>query len=272
MSTTSTNLTVRGIDIEVIYKDIKNLHIGVYPPFGRVRVAAPKRLDEDRVRLAVIQRLTWIKQQQKQFQDAARQSERELVTGESHYVWGTRLRLRVIERPGRAHVEADHDRLLLYIPEGSEQEARAKVLQQWHRSELRRAVPPLICQWEPIIGRSVSQWGIKRMKTKWGSCNRESGRIWINLELAKKHPLCLEYVVVHEMAHLLERNHGERFTKLMDSLLPDWRDRRNTLNAEPLADETWSGGWNAAKNDNGRLSQAAPGRSLLDLLLPTLFR
>jgi predicted metal-dependent hydrolase len=240
MSTASATLTVRGIDIEVVYKDIKNLHIGVYPPAGRVRVAAPKRLDEERVRLAVIQRLPWIKQQRKQLQDAVRQSEREMVTGESHYVWGSRLRLKVIERPGRAHVEVDHDRLLLYMPESTDQAARTKVLQQWQRSELRRAVPALISQWEPAIGRGVSQWGIKRMKTKWGSCNRESGRIWINLELAKKHPNCLEYVVVHEMAHLLERNHGEAFAKLMDSLLPDWRSRRDTLNNAPLADEVWT--------------------------------
>ena len=240
MSIASTSLRVRGIDIEVVYKDIKNLHIGVYPPAGKVRVAAPTRLDEDRVRLAVIQRLPWIKRQRKQLRDAVRQSEREMVTGESHYVWGSRLRLRVIERPGRAHVEVDHDRLLLYMPEGSDQEARTRVLRQWHRDELRRTVPPLISQWESRVGRSVSQWGIKRMKTKWGSCNRESGHIWINLELAKKHPHCLEYVVVHELAHLVERNHGERFAKLMDSLLPDWRSRRDALNKAPLADEVWA--------------------------------
>ena len=142
MSTANGKLTVRGIDIEVVYKDIKNLHIGVYPPDGRVRVAAPKRLDEDRIRLAVIQRLPWIKQQQKQLRDAVRQSEREMVTGESHYVWGSRLRLRVIERPGRAHVEVDHDRLLLYMPEGSDQEARTKVLQRlapWRAAQSRPA-------------------------------------------------------------------------------------------------------------------------------------
>ena len=240
MSTASATLTVRGIDIEVVYKDIKNLHIGVYPPAGRVRVAAPKRVDEERIRLAVIQRLPWIKQQRRLLMDAVRQSEREMVTGESHYVWGSRLRLRVIERPGRPHVEVDHDHLLLYVPEGMDQEARTRVLDSWHRSELRRAVEPLVAQWESVIEQTVSQWGIKRMKTKWGSCNRESRRIWINLELAKKHPLCLEYVVVHEMAHLLERNHGERFAKLMDSLLPDWRSRRDELNNAPLADEVWA--------------------------------
>lgn len=239
MSTANASLTVRGIDVDVVYKDIKNLHIGVYPPIGRVRVAAPRRLDETQVRLAVIQRLSWIKRQQRQLQDAARQSPREMVSGESHYVWGTRRRLRVAERPGRAHVEVDGNRLLLYMPDGSDRETRERVLQRWQRDELRRAVPPLISQWEPIIGCSVSHWGIKRMKTKWGSCNRETGRIWINLELTKKHPRCLEYVVVHEMAHLLERNHGVRFTKLMDSFISDWRSRRDALNNAPLADEQW---------------------------------
>ncbi len=239
MSTANGYLTVRGIPIEVVYKDIKNLHIGVYPPAGRVRVAAPARLDDERVRLAVIHRLPWIKRQRSQFQDAARQTPREMVSGESHYVWGKRLRLKVIERPGPAHVEVDGDRLLLYIPVDSDQAARTKVLQRWQRSELRRAVPPLIEQWEPVVGHSVSQWGIRRMKTRWGSCNRETGRIWINLELAKKHPQSLEYVVVHEMAHLLERNHGQRFAKLMDSLMADWRTRRDALNAAPLADEAW---------------------------------
>lgn len=239
MSTANSEPTVRGIPIEVVYKNIKNLHIGVYPPAGRVRVAAPARLDDDRVRLAVIHRLPWIKRQRQQFQDAARQTPREMVSGESHYVWGRRLRLKVIERPGRAHVEVDGDRLLLYMPVGSDQAARTNAVQRWQRSELRRSVPPLIEHWEPLVGRSVPQWGIKRMKTKWGSCNRNTGRIWINLELAKKHPHSLEYVVVHEMAHLLEPNHGQRFAKLMDSLMADWRARRDALNSAPLADEAW---------------------------------
>ncbi len=148
-----------------------------------------------------------------------------MVSGESHYVWGKRLRIKVIA--GHAHVEVDGAGLMLYMPVGSDQAARTKALQGWQRSELRRAVPPLIEQWEPVVGRSVLQWGIRRMKTKWGSCNRGTGRIWINLELAKKHPQSLEYVVVHEMAHLLERNHGQRFAKLMDSLMADWRTRRD---------------------------------------------
>jgi predicted metal-dependent hydrolase len=239
MSTTSAYLTVRGIDIDVIYKDIKHLHIGVYPPLGRVRVAAPLRLDDDRVRLAVIQRLPWIKKQRQQLQSADRQTKREMVTGESHYVWGIRHRLKVVERPGRAHVEVDGERLLLYVPAGTDDDARLAVLQRWQREQLRQRIPGLLVQWEPVIERTVAKWSIRRMKTKWGSCNRETGHIWFNLELAKKHPACLEYIVVHEMTHLLERNHGARFAKLMDKFLPEWRARRDDLNGAPLADEEW---------------------------------
>ena len=239
MSTANAYLTIRGINIDVVYKNIKNLHIGVYPPVGRVRVAAPERLDEEQIRLAVIQRLPWIKRQRQQLQEADRQSPREMVTGESHYVWGVRHRLKIIERLGRAHVEVDGDRLLMYVPAGTDTESRAKLLQDWHRKQLRHAVPELIAKWEPVIGRNVPRWSIRRMKTKWGSCNRETGHIWFNLELTKKHPLCLEYIVVHEMAHLLERNHGERFTGLMDKFMPDWRARREQLNASALAAEVW---------------------------------
>jgi predicted metal-dependent hydrolase len=239
MSTANAYLTVRGISVDVVYKDIKNLHIGVYPPVGRVRVAAPSALDDDRVRLAVIHRLPWIKRQRKQLQDAARQSQREMVTGESHYVWGTRHRLKVIERRGRRHVEIDGTRLVMYVPLGIDSDARRRLLDRWHRDQLRASVAPLIEQWEPKIGRRVAHWQLRRMKTKWGSCNPEARRIWFNVELVKKHPLCLEYIVVHEMVHLLERNHGERFTALMDELLPDWRVRRDDLNGAPLPHEDW---------------------------------
>jgi predicted metal-dependent hydrolase len=239
MNTTSAYLTVRGINIDVVYKDIKNLHIGVYPPVGRVRVAAPRLLDEEQIRLAVIRRLPWIKRQREQLRAAERQSEREMVTGESHFVWGRRYRLKVIERPGRAHLEVDGDRLLLYVPAGTDTEQRRALLDRWYRAQLRAALPGLIAEWEPVIGVSVPRWSVRRMKTKWGSCNRESGHIWFNVELAKKHPDSLEYIVVHEMTHLLERNHGERFTKLMDQFMSDWRPRRDQLNASPLAQEDW---------------------------------
>jgi len=241
MSTTSAYFTVRGIDVDVTYKDIKNLHIGVHPPLGRVRVSAPLRLDDDNVRLAVIQRLPWIKRQRDRLLSTERQTEREMVTGESHYVWGVRRRLKVIERPGRPHVEVDSDRLLLYVPAEYNSESRRQLLSQWYREQLRERLPNLVSNWEPKIGRQVSRWSIRRMKTKWGSCNRETGHMWFNLELATKHPDCLEYIVVHEMAHLVERSHGPRFIQLMDKLLPDWRARRDILNDAPLVHEEWSG-------------------------------
>lgn len=234
MSTANAYMTVRGIEVDVIFKDIKNLHIAVYPPLGRVRVAAPTRLDSDAIRLAVIQRLPWIKKQRTELQGASRHSAREMVTGESHYVWGSRLRLKVIERPGRAHVEVDGDRLLMYVPEGKDTDARAKLLQAWQRAELRFALLPLLARWEKIIGRPVPHWSVRRMNTKWGSCNRQTGHIWFNLDLAKKHSRSLEYIVVHEMTHLIERNHGERFQSLMDQFMPDWRTRRDELNDAPL--------------------------------------
>jgi predicted metal-dependent hydrolase len=256
MSIGSAYLSVAGIDVDVVYKDIKNLHIGVYPPLGRVRVAAPERLDDDHVRLAVIERLPWIKKQRKQLQDAERQSEREMLTGESHYVWGVRHRLKVVERPGRPHFEIDGERLMLYAPDAASPERRRTLLDYWYRQQLRTLIPVLISKWEPVLDVSVARWSIRRMKTKWGSCNRESRHIWFNVELAKKHPNCLEYILVHEMTHYLERNHGERFTTLMDGFMPDWRARREQLNRSPLAHEEW--GDRSTANGNGDVIDLSP--------------
>lgn len=239
MSTASSQLTVAGIAVDVVYKDIKNLHVGVYPPAGRVRVAAPLRLDDDAVRRALVQRLPWIKRQRHLLQTASRQSLREMVTGESHYVWGRRYRLRINERIGRPHVEVDGKSLLLYVTPSTTAERRREILERWYREQLRDAVPDVIAKWEPTLGVTVPRWTIRRMKTKWGSCNRTTGHIWFNVELAKKHPDSLEYIAVHEMTHLLERGHGERFSRLMDGFLPDWRARRDQLNDSPLAHEDW---------------------------------
>lgn len=240
MSTARSYLTVAGISVDVVRKDIKNLHIGVYPPGGRVRVAAPAALGDEQIRLAVIQRLPWIKRQRKQLREATRQSERGMVSGETHHVWGVGHRLVVIERPGKSQIEVRSGRhLALLVPERTDVETRRQVLDDWYRSQLRARIPDLIGRWEPRIGKPVAHWQIKRMKTKWGSCNPDAARLWFNVELAKKHPRCLEYIVVHEMVHLLERAHGDRFTKLMDDLLPDWRTRRDELNAAPLAHEEW---------------------------------
>lgn len=241
MSTANAYLTVAGIGVDVVYKHIKNMHISVYPPMGRVRVAAPERFDEDAIRLAVVQRLPWIKKQRQQLRDAERQSEREVVTGESHYVWGQRLRLKLIETAGRPHVDVSGSKLQLSLPVGSDSVQRRKLLEEWYRKQIKAAIPPLLEKWELIIGREVNGWTVRRMKTKWGSCNPESANLWFNVELAKKHPRCLEYIVVHEMAHLHERTHNDRFVELMDRYLPDWRARRDELNGAPLANEEWNG-------------------------------
>lgn len=239
MSTSSEYLTVAGIDVDVIYKDIKNLHISVYPPMGRVRVAAPQRLDEDTIRLAVIQRLPWIKRQRQELQVAARQTERRMVSGESHYVWGARYRLDA-SQGDRPSVRPKGKTLWLTTPEGSSEDARQAVLDRWYRRQLKAALPPLLAKWQPVIGVEATQVVVRRMKTKWGTCQHNSRAIWINPELAKKHPRCLEYVVVHELVHLHVPTHNERFVNLMDQFLPDWRSRRDELNAAPLAAESWA--------------------------------
>ncbi|WP_347404212.1 SprT family zinc-dependent metalloprotease [Nodosilinea sp. P-1105] len=233
-------IVIRDIPVQVVRKPIKNLHLGVYPPDGQVRVSAPEHLTDDNIRLAVISRLSWIRKQQEAFQAQPRQSEREMVTGESHYVFGKRYRLEVIERRGRHEIVVKHPSTLqLLVNPGTTQANRTKVLKEWYRQQLKHRVPQLLEQWEPVIGQQVEVWGVRKMKTKWGSCNTQQRRIWLNLELAKKPPECLEYVVVHELVHFLERHHNERFKALMSQFLPQWRLRRDTLAKEPLGSENW---------------------------------
>ena len=227
--------------MEVVRKDIKNLHLGVYPPAGRVRVAVPLRMDDEAVRLAVIGKLGWIRRQQAHFTAQPRQSAREMVSGESHYYLGRRYRLRVVEHDAPPQVNLrGASTLELAVRPHTDAAQRLEILNQWYRRELKRLIPDLIAQWEPVIGVQVAEWGVKRMKTRWGTCNIAARRIWINLELAKKPPACLEYIVVHEMTHLLERRHNDRFKALMDRFLPQWRLHKEELNRAPLAHETWN--------------------------------
>ena len=228
-----------GLDVGVFHKDIKNLHISVYPPVGRVRVAAPRRVDEDAIRLAVVQRLPWIKKQREQLRNAERQAERRMISGETHYVWGRRLRLDA-SKVGRSKVHVAGKTLWLKTPADYDEGQRRAVLDRWYRKELKAAVPPLLAKWEPVIGVEARGFVVRHMKTKWGTCQVESRAIWLNPELAKKNPRSLEYIVVHELVHLIERTHGERFIGLMDQHLPDWRARRDELNDAPLAAEQWS--------------------------------
>jgi predicted metal-dependent hydrolase len=238
MSTASAYLTVAGLGIDVVYKDIKNLHISVYPPLGRVRVAAPHRIGEDAIRLAIVQRLPWIKKQRVQLQNADRQTERHMVSGETHYVWGERLRLDA-SRIGRSQVSIAGKTLWLTTPDDYSDDERKAVLDRWYRKELKAAVPPLLEKWQLLVGVEASKFVVRKMKTKWGTCQTASRTIWLNPELAKKNPRCLEYIVVHELAHLIERTHNDRFIELMDKHLPDWKARRDELNDAPLADEVW---------------------------------
>lgn len=234
-------IKVRELPVEIVRKDIKNLHVGVYPPNGRVRVAAPLRLDDEAVRLAVISRLGWIRRQQRTFQQQDRQSEREMVTGESHFFQGRRYRLDVIQHDGRPSVVLPNNTTMeLRVRPGTNRERREAILQRWYRQRLREQLPELLRRWEPRVGATVAETRIKRMKTRWGTCNREARRIWLNLELAKKPSSCLEYILVHEMIHFLERHHNDHFRTLMDELMPQWRLHREELNRAPLAHEDWT--------------------------------
>jgi predicted metal-dependent hydrolase len=205
-----------------------------------VRVAAPLVVSDEAVRLAVAGKLGWIKRQRARFAAQPRQSPREMVSGESHYYLGRRYRLRVYEHDGPAGVVVrGHTRLDLFVRPGANVEQRALVLQGWYRARLKALIPPLLEKWQPVLGVQAAAWGVKKMKTRWGSCNPTARRIWLNLELAKKPERCLEYVVVHELAHLLERRHDARFTAVLDRYLPQWREARDELNRLPLGHEQW---------------------------------
>jgi predicted metal-dependent hydrolase len=240
MNTEQHKIIVSGLPVEIVRKNIKNLHLGVYPPAGRVRVAAPLRVSNEAVRLAVVGKLGWIKRQQARFEQQPRQSAREMVSGESHYFSGQRYRLRVYVTEGSAKVVINNNSTIeLHVRLGARLETRQKVMMNWYRQYLKETIPPLLDKWQKRLGVKVSTCGIKKMKTKWGTCNAKAGRIWINLELAKKSVDCLEYVVVHELAHLLVRRHDEQFVEIMDTSLPRWRYLRAELNGLPLAHEVW---------------------------------
>lgn len=240
MSIESRSITVSGLTVEVVRKPIKNLHLGVYPPQGRVRVAAPLAVDDEAVRLAVVGKLGWIKRQRAKFQAQPRQSQRRMVSGESHYFLGRRYRLRVHETTGALRVALRGKTTMdMFVRTDTTVERREQVLQDFYRAELKRLVPELLEKWQPKLGVEAHAWGIKRMKTKWGTCSIEAKRIWLNLELAKKPVQCLEYILLHELAHLYERHHNERFISLLDQHLPQWKLLREQLNSSLLADEHW---------------------------------
>ena len=240
-SVLATRLEIGGVSVEVVRKDIKHLHLGVYPPEGRVRVAAPLRLDDEAVRLAVISRLAWIRRKRDGFQRQERESRREFVSGESHYFEGRRYPLDVIESPGPTGIRLRGNAWIeMRVRSATGRDAREAVLYGWYRARLRERIPALAAKWEPKIGVQVADWRIRRMKTRWGTCNGPARRIWLNSELAKKPLSCIEYVVVHEMAHLVEPAHNDRFREILDRVMPRWRLRAEELNRTRLADEGWA--------------------------------
>lgn len=217
--------------IDVVRKDIKNLHLAVYPPEGRVRIATPLKINDEAVRLFAISRLGWIKRQIRKYETQERQSVRELVSGETHYFLGQRFLLNVIDTNEKPHIVIrNKTHLDLYVKPESNYKQRAKVLQDFYRTEIKKEAAPFIQKWTQILGVELEDWRIKLMKTKWGSCNSSEKRIWLNLELAKKSSNCIEYIVVHELLHLIERTHNKRYTQLLDAYLPKWRQYKSELN------------------------------------------
>jgi len=226
--------------VDVVLKDIKNVHLSVHPPTGRVRISAPKRMRLDTIRVFAISKLEWIRQQQMKLRQQERETPREYLERESHYVWGKRHLLMVIESEGPPSIETKHSRLLLRVLPRTGEEKRQALVEAWYREQLKEAVPPLLARWQQLLGVSVQRFFVQRMKTRWGSCNPKTGTIRLNTDLAKKPRACLEYLVVHEMIHLIEPTHNARFVALMDGAMPQWRIVREQLNRLPVRHDEWA--------------------------------
>lgn len=231
MKTRQYQITLQDITADIERKPIKNLYLRVYPPDGRVYVSVPRGISEDAVRTFLTGRLEWIRRQQERILSNPIQPRPQVENGACHYFLGQPCLLRIIEHDGPEKVMLrDQSNLDLFVRPDATVEQKERLLLEWYRAQLRQMIPPLIMKWEPVLGVKVAEWGIKRMKTKWGTCNIRARRIWLNLELAKKPAACLEYVVVHEMVHLLERHHNARFKGLMDQFLPGWRENKKYIN------------------------------------------
>lgn len=232
-------LELGDITIKVELKDIKNIHLSVYPPNGAVRISAPERMDLDTIRVFAINKLKWIKKQQTIFKNQERETPREYISKESHYFKGKRYLLEVIEHSHPPKVVLKHNTIQLYIKPNTSFEKRRAILEEWYREQLKNLLPSITSKWERKIGVQANVFGIRKMRTKWGSCNTEKKRIWLNLELAKKPVECLEFIIVHELVHLLERSHNERFVKYMNEFMPKWRFHRDELNKLPYSHLDW---------------------------------
>jgi len=236
----ASQIKLGDIAVDVVLKDIKNVHLSVYPPTGRVRISAPQRMSIDTIRVFAISKLDWIKQQQIKLREQERETPRGYVERESHYVWGNRYLLTVSESDEPPSIEVKHRRMLLRVGPRADEDKRRTLVEEWYREQVKEAVPPLLARWQPLLDVRVERFFVQRMKTKWGSCNHKARTIRLNTELAKKPVECLEYIVLHEMVHLIEPTHNIRFTSLLDHLMPKWQHFRDTLNGLPVRHESWS--------------------------------
>jgi len=233
-------LKLGNIVVDVTLKDIKNVHLSVYPPTGGVRISAPKRMSIDTIRVFAVSKLDWIKRQQAKLREQERESPREYLDRESHYMWGKRYLLTIRESDERSSVELKHSRMLLRVRPGTIERRREALVEEWYRAQIKTAVPVPLARWQPLMGVKLERFFVRRMKTKWGSCNHKARTIRLNTELAKKPAECLEYIVVHELVHLVEPTHNARFVALMDQFIPKWQFYREVLNRLPVRRETWS--------------------------------
>jgi predicted metal-dependent hydrolase len=232
---------IGGIEVEVNRRSIKNIHLSVLPPNGRVRLSVPSKTSEQAIRLAIVNKLAWIKKQQSDFAKQPRQSVREMANGECHYLWGQKYRLTITEAKGKFSVQAKgSNKLELAVSGSTSIDNKLKLLNGFYREEMQVSMAKMLPKWQKKLGVAPESLGIKKMKTKWGSCNIQAKRIWLNLELAKKPIECMEFILVHELVHLHERHHNERFRSLMNKHMPNWKERRDLLNSLPLAYEDWS--------------------------------
>ncbi len=235
----SEHIQLGDIRVEVQRKNNKHAHLYVYPPEGRVHISAPLHMGLDALRAFAISRLSWIKAQQRQMRAQPRETEREYLNRESHQVWGRRYLLEVVEVNAAPVVELKHSVLVLQIRPGSDEARREALLESWYREQLRAKLPVLLAKWQPLMGVNVRRIWVQRMKTRWGGCNPSTGNIRLNTELAKKPPECLEYILIHELAHLIEPTHSNRFLALMDKFMPQWRQIKDELNRLPVRHEEW---------------------------------
>jgi predicted metal-dependent hydrolase len=240
MSTDIQKIKLGNITVDVIQKPIKNIHLSVHPPTGKVRIAAPLRFDLDTIRIFAISKLSWIKKHQRKFRNQVRETPREYVSRESHYYLGKRYLLKVVESNEKNIVFIKHNNIVMQVKHVTSIDRKHILLQEWYRDQLKIIVSKYITKWEEKMKVKVADFGIKRMKTRWGTCNREAKRIWINLELAKKPMEYIEYIVVHEMVHLLDRKHSEKFKAYMDKFIPRWRHYKEELNRLPTSLVNWS--------------------------------